>query len=99
MTTAWFDTKGMSGISCEKKSDDFFYKEDEDYQQQDLRRYMATKCPVDKPILTNEGQCVNCFVARDIRSLKGCDMCPNRKIEERSNTYGAYLDCVWKEDK
>ena len=99
MSTAWFDMNGMAGISCEKKSNDFFYKEDKDYEYRDLIQKMKIQCPADKPILTNRGECVNCFVARDIQSLKGCDLCSNRKIEERGNTYGAYLDCVWKEEE
>ena len=99
MSTAWFDMNGMAGISCEKKSNDFFYKEDKDYEYRDLIQKMKIQCPADKPILTNRGECVNCFVARDIQSLKGCDLCSNRKIEERGNIYGAYLDCVWKEEE
>ena len=99
MSTAWFDVNGMAGISCKKKSEDFFYEEKKDYEYRDLIQNMKIQCPVDKPILTNKGECVNCFVSRDIQSLKGCDLCPNRKIEGRANSHGAYLDCVWKEEE
>lgn len=84
----------LQGNSCTLKDNTFNAKK----YTQFLRR-MQTKCPDNKPILAENGQCISCLYHHDVQTLFGCDRCPNRQITIVSaSPYDHLYTCALKED-